>query len=337
MGLDDMRKRDTAIRWCGLVVLLMLLPALASAEDYVLQTGDELLIEVFLDPDLTRTLTIRPDGKLSYPFIGEFQAAGLTISELDDYLTEALSVYYEELDVNIMPITYAGQEFYVAGDVAQEGEYPLLSEVTVAEGILQAGISNRAATTNNTGAGFVSANNAGVRARSADPPEIVLLVRKTDDGRIVKPIYFKKFLTEGGYDGDILLEAGDILFVPENLKLVYVLGEVAAPGSIRWTPGMTALDALADSGHWTEDAKASAVYLVRREPDGSMTSYQLNLWNAIKRGDASNNPVLESGDTLYIPRNALAHIDYFFRLFNEGAVQSALDTYQQRLFIEQLD
>lgn len=307
-------------------------------ETYIFKPGDEVRIEVFLDPDLSRTLIIRPDGKLSFPFIGDFTAAGMTVPDLDNFLTEKLGALYEQPDVTITPLTYAKQSYYVFGDVTREGEFPLIRALTVAEGLSAAGFSGRPDITNYTGATFVSDVNRQGRTRALVPPELVLLVRKSAEtgGRITKPIYLRKFLAEGGVDGDTDLFPGDILYVPENLLLVYVLGEVANPGSLRWTPDYRLFAAISDAGHWTEDAKATNVALMRSHPDGTMTTYRLNLWKAMQ-GKVENNPVLEPGDTIYIARNLLAHMNYFFRVFNQGSVQSAMSTYQQAQAIEALN
>ncbi len=335
-----MKKTISMMVYVALFVGILIPMGAVYAEDtYVLQVGDEIRIEVYLDPDLTRVLIIRPDGNLSFPFIGDFKAAGLTVPELDAFLTEKLGQLYEQPEITITPITYAKQSYYIFGDVSREGEFPLVRQLSVAEGVSSAGFSSRPALTSDTGASYVSDTDRGYRTRALVPPELILLVRKSQEGegRITKPIYLRKFLSEGGRDGDIPLEPGDIIYVPENLLLVYVLGEVARPGGIRWTRDYRVTDAISDAGHWTEDAVASSVYLMRKNPDGSMTSFKLNLWKAIKQGKGDNNPVLEPGDTIYIPRNGLAHLNYFMRVFNQGSVQSAMSTYQQAQAIEALN
>lgn len=328
-----------ATNWMRLMCIPLLVFAvsvsMAAEDEYVLRVGDEIHIEVFLDPDLTRTVAIRPDGRLSLPFVGAFQAAGMRISELENYLVENLAEFYDQLEITVTPLVYANQTYYVFGDVTNEGEFSLLRDLTVTEGLAAAGFTARPSISTDTGARAQAFTDRANIARSQDPPEVILLIRKNgDQGRVVKPIMFKKFLTEGGFEGDIFLQPGDYIYVPENLKLVYVLGEVRGPGSIRWTPGLRVLDALADAGSYNEDAALSYVTLMRKNPDGTFTTYKLDLWKAIRRGDQAHNPVLEPNDTLFVPRNTLAHIQYFFRIFNEGSVQSALDTYQQGQAIE---
>ncbi len=117
-------------------VLLSLLPVSAHASDYLLTPGDVLSINVFGITDLTvPETTIRPDGKVTFPPVGEVLAAGLTVAELNSRLTEKLSKFYVNPIVNVGVKTFGTTRIYVVGHVTKPGAYDLDKSHTVMDAI----------------------------------------------------------------------------------------------------------------------------------------------------------------------------------------------------------
>lgn len=103
---------------------------------YLLAAGDVLLISVWQVPDLTREATVRPDGKLAYPLVGEVPAEGLTLTELNRLLTERFKLYVRNPQVSVELKSMAQQRVVVLGEVNKQGVYPFPGRaITVPEAI----------------------------------------------------------------------------------------------------------------------------------------------------------------------------------------------------------
>lgn len=113
--------------------------ALIVVDDYIIGPEDVLEISVWRNPDLSRQVTVRPDGRISLPLIGDVTAVGLTTSELRDSITEKLTEYKENPTVAIVVMTVNSYYFYTQGAVGITGKIPLLSRTTLIQAITLAG------------------------------------------------------------------------------------------------------------------------------------------------------------------------------------------------------
>lgn len=107
--------------------------------DYVLGNDDVLAISVWREPEITRTVPVRPDGKVSLPLIGEIQAKGLTPKQLQGNLTLALRSYLANPEVTVIVQEVRSQKFNILGEVARPGSYPLSKSTTVVDALAIAG------------------------------------------------------------------------------------------------------------------------------------------------------------------------------------------------------
>ncbi len=114
-------------------------PNSAVPVDYVIGTDDILAINVWKEPDLTRTVPVRPDGKISLPLVGEIQAAGKTPRQLQDELSTTLKSYVASPEVTVIVQEVRSQKINVVGEVNKPGTFPLLKPMTVLDGLAQAG------------------------------------------------------------------------------------------------------------------------------------------------------------------------------------------------------
>ena len=113
--------------------------ALIVVDDYIIGPEDVLEISVWRNPDLSRQVTVRPDGRISLPLIGDVTAVGLTTSELRDSITEKLTEYKENPTVAIVVMQVNSYYFYTQGAVGITGKIPLLSRTTLIQAITLAG------------------------------------------------------------------------------------------------------------------------------------------------------------------------------------------------------
>ncbi len=113
--------------------------AIASSDEYRLGAGDKLRIEVYKDPQLSQSVQIRPDGKITLPLIGDMSATGLTPIELRDQIAAQLKEYITNPTVTVIVVEATSAHAYVMGEVAHPGEVSLHGPVTIVQAIAMAG------------------------------------------------------------------------------------------------------------------------------------------------------------------------------------------------------
>jgi polysaccharide export outer membrane protein len=112
-------------------------PALTSP--FKIGEGDVLSVFVWKQPTLSIQVPVRPDGKISYPLIGEVQAAGLTVQQLEEAIVSALKQHIRELQVTVSLQEVHSFRIYVLGEVMRPGMFELSGAVTVVQAIAMAG------------------------------------------------------------------------------------------------------------------------------------------------------------------------------------------------------
>jgi len=111
----------------------------AHDDSYVIGVDDVLSISVWKEPDISRTLPVRSDGKISLPLAGEVQAAGQTPHQLELALVGKLRNYIAEPEVAVIVSEMKSQKFNILGEVNKPGTYPLTNGATVLDAIALAG------------------------------------------------------------------------------------------------------------------------------------------------------------------------------------------------------
>ena len=131
-----------------LAILLLLAAEAASPnssapgldpQTYTIGPEDVLTVQVWRQPDLSRRVPVRPDGRISLPFTNDVQAAGFTPNDLAQRLGLDLKKYFTEADVAVVVEQVNSKKFYVMGEVARPGAYPLLASTTVLQALSAAG------------------------------------------------------------------------------------------------------------------------------------------------------------------------------------------------------
>jgi polysaccharide export outer membrane protein len=157
--------------------------------NYVIGPQDVLDISVWKEDQLTKTVPVRPDGKISMPLLNDVQAAGLTPTQLAGQITESLKKFVTDPQVTIIVREINSQRVYMLGEVARAGAYPLLPNMTVLQALSSAG-------------GFTQFANVKK-----------IYVLRVENGKQQKfPFNYKHALESP--DENILLKAGDTIVVP---------------------------------------------------------------------------------------------------------------------------
>jgi len=111
----------------------------AYTDDYIIGPGDVLDISVWKDEALTKLVTVLPDGKISFPLIGEISARGKTVSALRNELNKKIEKYVPDPDLSLMVQQVNSMLIYVIGRVNHPGRFVLNSNINVLQALSMAG------------------------------------------------------------------------------------------------------------------------------------------------------------------------------------------------------
>ncbi len=172
-------------------------PDPVDTPDYVIGAGDQLQIYVRDNPDLSVSLPVRPDGKISVPMVRDVQAAGLTPSELGDELETQLSEYVREPTITVMVTGFVGtysDQVRIIGQAQQPQSLAYRDGMTVLDALIQVG-----------GLTPFAAGNRATLVRQRGGESESYTVRLND------------LLNDGDIRHNHQLRPGDILIIPEAL------------------------------------------------------------------------------------------------------------------------
>ena len=108
-------------------------------ENFIIGNDDVLAISVWKEPELTKAVPVRSDGKISLPLVGEMQATGRTPRQLEQEITEKLKNFITTPEVTVIVQKVNSRKFNVLGEVSKPGEYPLTASTTIVDAIALAG------------------------------------------------------------------------------------------------------------------------------------------------------------------------------------------------------
>ena len=161
-------------------------------DSYQIGIGDVLEITTWKEPDFSRqNVLVRSDGKISFPLVNDFPAAGLSPMELKYNLEKALKAYVENPVVTVTVTNPGSQKFYILGEVMRTGEYPLVKQLTVLQAFALAG-------------GFTE---------WASKKEIILLRHEGGQDKIYR-INYKEITKGEDFSQNLKLKADDTIIVP---------------------------------------------------------------------------------------------------------------------------
>jgi polysaccharide export outer membrane protein len=114
-------------------------PTSVPPDSYIIGAEDVLSIFVWKEPDMSKTIPVRPDGMISLPLVGEIKAAGHTPVQLQDVLATAMKKYVSDPQVTVVVEKISSLSFNIVGEIARPGYYPLTRRMTVLDAIAMAG------------------------------------------------------------------------------------------------------------------------------------------------------------------------------------------------------
>ncbi|HTS79472.1 MAG TPA: polysaccharide biosynthesis/export family protein [Myxococcaceae bacterium] len=164
-------------------------PVPTAEEPYRIGKEDVLDVSVWRDPDLSRTLPVRPDGFITLPMVGEVQAEGRTTVELEQDIARRLEKYIQSPRVTVMVREVNSARVFVTGEVQKPGAFPLRGNVTVLQAVAMAGGLTE----------FADRNG-------------MMVIRANNGARI--PVRYSDLVDPHGQGSDFPLQPGDTVVVP---------------------------------------------------------------------------------------------------------------------------
>lgn len=161
-------------------------------EKFVIGNDDVLGISVWKEPDLTKAVPVRSDGKISLPLVGEMQAAGKTPLQLEKDITDKLKNFITAPEVTVIVQQVLSRRFNILGQVSKPGAYPLTAATTIVDAIALAG---------------------GLRDFAKKTG--IYILRKSPDGQEQRLKFnYKDFLKGKNMNQNIKVEPNDTIIVP---------------------------------------------------------------------------------------------------------------------------
>ncbi len=165
--------------------------ATPDQDKYLLGPEDAIEISVWKEPDLTKQLVVRPDGKITYPLIGEVQASGRTVKQLQEEILKRLEKFVTDAHVTVILLKAQNYKIYVTGKVNKPGDFVIGKPVNVMQAI----------------------SMAGGLTPFASPGSIMVL--RTEEGKeMVYPFNYKEVAKGQFLEQNRILQPGDVVVVP---------------------------------------------------------------------------------------------------------------------------
>jgi polysaccharide export outer membrane protein len=276
------------------VIMASLFPLKAFSFEYVIGTDDVLRVSFWQQSDLNTVTRVRQDGSISLPVLGEIDAAGLTISQLERSIVAGISIYNKEISqARVEVMEYNSQKVYVTGEVFRPGKYTFEFIPNLWEVLREAG---------------------GPRERALLTE--VTIIRADQEGGEKFIVNISQALEAGDLTQLPELKPGDTIIVPRlpaesagtqvdilGRSTVFVYGQIARPGVYPIEEGTTLLHVVTQAGGPTEMADLKNVRVLVRQQDNRTSVATVNMAKHMKKGDPPDF-LLHPGDTVVIPRRS---------------------------------
>lgn len=186
-------KRLASLIYLGVVISVS---ALAQTQNsrYLLQPGDEIVVQYRYTPEFNQIVKIQPDGYVSLEIVGDIKVGGLAIRQALEIITAQAKNRLNDPELTLSLKEFEKPFFVVAGQVAKPGKFELRDNVTALQAIMLAG-------------GF---------SDQAKASQVVVFRRLSSGISEVKVLNFKNAAQKGGTFQDLILQSGDMLMVPQN-------------------------------------------------------------------------------------------------------------------------
>jgi protein involved in polysaccharide export with SLBB domain len=242
--------------------------------DYVLGPGDELTIYVWGLVESVFSATVNRNGEIFVPRAGTLKVWGLTFEKAEQLIRDQLAKVYTGFQISVTLGRLRAVRVFVVGSVARPGSYTLSPLSTITNALFTAG----------------GPTKQGTLRR-------IQLVR---DNRTESEVDFYDFLLRGEKRGDVRLESGDTVFVPQIGPVVALVGRVNQPAIYELKAETRVADLLTLAGGVTPRGFLERVQIERFQANRERVVLDFDLLGFYQRGQEENNPVLKNGDLVRV-------------------------------------
>lgn len=264
-----------------------------TPKEYKIVPGDAVEVFVWQNSDISKDVVVDPDGKISYPLIGRFEAAGMTIKQLEDKMTEELSKYIKSPQISVMIREFGGEKKEVEPEKEKEkekkvdilGEINPPRDITVGpDGSISYPLVGRI-------------NAAGLTPAQLEAKITEELSKYVKSAQVT--VAMRKFT---GYK-------------------IIILGQVGAPGIYTYQGAINLLEAVALAGDFTDNARTDSIIVVHNNLTENPEVVRVNLFRAIHKGTSDPDIILMPNDVVYVPKTFIANFNKFLT-----DIQPSVDT-----------
>ena len=242
--------------------------------DYMLGPGDSLTIYVWGLVESVFSETVNRNGEIFVPRAGTLKVWGLTFEKAEQLIRDQLGKVYTGFQISVTLGRLRTIRVFVVGSVARPGSYVLSALSTVTNALFAAG----------------GPSKQGTLRR-------IQLLR---DNRALSEIDFYDFLLRGDKKGDVRLESGDTVFVPQIGPVVALVGRVNQPAIYELKTETRMADLLTLAGGVTPRGYLERVQLERFRANRERVVEDVNLLDFYQRGVQESNPALKNGDLVRV-------------------------------------
>lgn len=263
-----------------ILLIFTLIPLFSEAvESYVIGEEDVLDIFVWNNADLSRKVTVRPDGMISLPLVNDVEAKGLTTMQLRDVLVKKMSEFVDTLDLTVTVDVINSFKVYVIvkGKGNSTGTYTLRRKTLLLQFFASIG---------------------GIE--EIDLARSYILRENEKINLDMERLFYENDLSQ-----NIELMPNDTIVLHDRYGLrITAIGEITRPGIIGYRRGMTLLDVILESGGLTDYARPSGTKVIRKG-EGDNIIIKVDLDDILYDGEIKKNILIEPGDTVIVPKGFL--------------------------------
>jgi polysaccharide export outer membrane protein len=255
--------------------------------DYILGSGDLITITVFESDELNTETRVSSRGDVSMPLLGRVHVDGLTASEAEKKIEEALiKDYMHTAHVSLFVKERMNQQITIVGAVKQPGTFETQSRKRLLEILAFAG---------------------GLSPTAGDTAYVTRKDKNGQDNRVYL-VDLESLLTQGRVEMNMMIRGGDVIFVPES-DLIQVDGAVRRPGSFKIDGEMTVDSAIASAGGLAVYADEDDIKLIRKNREGKREIVQLSMEDIVamrenRKTGIKSGPwqelLLRDGDVIFV-------------------------------------
>jgi polysaccharide export outer membrane protein len=235
---------------------------------------------------------VRPDGRTSFPFIGDIKVGGLTVNEVHKVVNEKYRQYVRNMEITVVVERVVNPTIFVMGEVNGPGDLVITGPLYLSQVISRAkGLTPTADGRN------------------------VMVIRRFG---VSKPVVFKAdldaVLNKGDISKDVLLNEDDMVYVPRSARSrFFIVGEVNLSGVYPIFPDeqMTLSQAISMANGFRPTAALNSVMVLRRGEGQTPQAFQVDFNKVIKTGDMTQDILIQKNDVIFVPKTFITKVDEF--------------------------